>query len=77
MGAREPDQLTAAFTATTQQLRATGIRVQVDHGNDRTPKKTRTHTKAKAPFQLIAGEDDRGYRHRRRRTSLRARPLPG
>ncbi|ROQ41070.1 threonyl-tRNA synthetase [Frondihabitans sp. PhB188] len=41
------------------QLRAEGVRVQIDHGNDRMPKKIRTHTKAKVPFQLIAGEEDR------------------
>jgi threonyl-tRNA synthetase len=35
------------------------VRVQVDHGNDRMPKKIRTPTKAKVPFQFIAGEDDR------------------
>ncbi|WP_434011058.1 threonine--tRNA ligase [Frondihabitans sucicola] len=41
------------------QLRARGVRVQIDHGNDRMPKKIRTHTKQKVPFQLIAGEEDR------------------
>ena len=39
-------------------LRAQGIRVQVDASDDRMPKKIRTHTKAKVPFQLIAGDDD-------------------
>ncbi len=41
------------------QLRATGVRAEVDHSSDRMPKKIRTHTKAKVPFQLIAGEEDR------------------
>jgi threonyl-tRNA synthetase len=41
------------------QLKGAGVRAQVDHGDDRFPKKIRTHTKAKVPFQLIAGEDDR------------------
>ena len=41
------------------QLKAAGVRAEVDHSNDRMPKKIRTHTKAKVPFQLIAGEDDR------------------
>jgi len=41
------------------QLREKGVRAQVDHGDDRFPKKIRTHTKAKVPFQLIAGEEDR------------------
>jgi len=41
------------------QLRAKGVRAEVDHSDDRMPKKIRTHTKAKVPFQLIAGEEDR------------------
>lgn len=41
------------------KLRARGVRAHVDHSDDRMPKKIRTHTKAKVPFQLIAGEDDR------------------
>ncbi len=41
------------------QLRARGVRVQVDHSSDRMPKKIRTHAKSKVPFQLIVGEDDR------------------
>jgi threonyl-tRNA synthetase len=41
------------------ELKAAGVRAEVDHSNDRMPKKIRTHTKAKVPFQLIAGEEDR------------------
>jgi threonyl-tRNA synthetase len=41
------------------RLKAAGVRAEVDHSNDRMPKKIRTHTKAKVPFQLIAGEEDR------------------
>ena len=41
------------------QLKKAGVRAEVDHSNDRMPKKIRTHTKAKVPYQLIAGEDDR------------------
>ncbi|MBK0421306.1 threonine--tRNA ligase [Leucobacter sp. CSA2] len=41
------------------KLRERGVRAEVDHADDRMPKKIRTHTKAKIPFQLIAGEDDR------------------
>ncbi len=40
------------------RLRAEGIRVDVDSSDDRMPKKIRTHTKQKVPFQLIAGDDD-------------------
>ncbi|MCY7325750.1 MAG: threonine--tRNA ligase, partial [Microbacteriaceae bacterium] len=41
------------------KLKAKRVRAEVDHSNDRMPKKIRTHTKAKVPFQLIAGEEDR------------------
>lgn len=41
------------------KLRARGVRAEVDHSDDRMPKKIRNHTKAKIPFQLIAGEEDR------------------
>lgn len=41
------------------QLRGRGVRAEVDLSSDRMPKKIRNHTKAKVPFQLIAGEDDR------------------
>ncbi|CAG7622256.1 Threonine--tRNA ligase [Leucobacter soli] len=41
------------------RLRRQGVRAEVDHGDDRMPKKIRTHTKAKVPIQLIAGEEDR------------------
>lgn len=41
------------------ELRAEGIRAELDDSDDRMPKKIRTHTKSKVPFILIAGEDDR------------------
>jgi threonyl-tRNA synthetase len=41
------------------QLRARGIRVEVDTSDDRFPKKIRTAQKQKVPFMLIAGDDDR------------------
>ncbi|MCU1438151.1 MAG: threonine--tRNA ligase [Naasia sp.] len=40
-------------------LRAAGVRAELDASDDRMQKKIRTHTKAKVPVQLIAGEDDR------------------
>ncbi|MFN0282447.1 MAG: threonine--tRNA ligase [Kineosporiaceae bacterium] len=40
------------------KLRVHGVRVEVDTSDDRFPKKIRTHTKAKVPFLLIAGEED-------------------
>ncbi len=41
------------------QLRASGVRAELDLSNDRMPKKIRNATLQKVPFQLIAGEDDR------------------
>lgn len=40
-------------------LRAAGVRAEVDHSDDRMQKKIRNHTKLKTPIQLIAGEQDR------------------
>jgi threonyl-tRNA synthetase len=42
------------------QLRAQGVRVEVDVADDRFPKKIRNAQKAKVPFMLIAGDDDIG-----------------
>ncbi len=39
-------------------LRAKGIRVEVDHSDDRMQKKIRNHTTGKVPFQLLAGAND-------------------
>jgi threonyl-tRNA synthetase len=40
------------------QLRAAGVRVEVDDSDERMPKKIRTATKQKVPFILIAGGED-------------------
>ncbi len=40
------------------QLVARGIRAEADHSDDRMQKKIRTHTTAKVPFLLLAGEAD-------------------
>ncbi|MGE9783621.1 threonine--tRNA ligase [Janibacter sp. G368] len=42
-----------------QQMRAKGIRVELDESDDRFPKKIRNASKSKVPFTLIAGEEDR------------------
>jgi threonyl-tRNA synthetase len=42
-----------------QQLKAKGVRAELDDSSDRMAKKIRTHTTMKVPFQLIAGEEDR------------------
>ena len=41
------------------KLREAGVRVEVDMSDDRLPKKIRNASKSKAPFILIAGEEDR------------------
>ncbi|MDW4572549.1 threonine--tRNA ligase [Microbacterium sp. M3] len=40
------------------QLRAEGVRAELDHSDDRMQKKIRTHTTQKVPLQLIAGAQD-------------------
>ncbi|MFJ3030809.1 threonine--tRNA ligase [Rothia terrae] len=40
------------------KLQAAGVRVEVDYGTDRFPKKIRTASKEKVPFILIAGGED-------------------
>jgi threonyl-tRNA synthetase len=40
-------------------LRADGVRAELDHSDDRMQKKIRTHTTQKVPLMLIAGEQDR------------------
>jgi threonyl-tRNA synthetase len=42
-----------------QELTQRGVRAELDASDERMQKKIRTHTKAKVPIQLIAGEDDR------------------
>jgi threonyl-tRNA synthetase len=41
------------------QLKAKGVRAEVDDSSDRMAKKIRNHTTMKVPFQLIAGEEDK------------------
>ncbi len=40
------------------QLRAAGVRAELDDSDDRMQKKIRTHTTGKVPYLLIAGEED-------------------
>ncbi len=41
------------------ELRAAGVRAELDRSDDRMQKKIRTHTTQKVPLQLIVGEQDR------------------
>ncbi|MGV3711365.1 threonine--tRNA ligase, partial [Pseudolysinimonas sp.] len=42
-----------------ERLKRDGVRAELDTSDERMQKKIRTHTLAKVPFQLIAGEKDR------------------
>lgn len=53
------DEFSGYLHEIADQLRERGVRVQVDDSDDRMQKKIRNHTKAKVPFQLIAGGEDR------------------
>ena len=44
--------------AVAAQLRTVGIRVEVDHSDERMQKKIRNHTTQKVPFMLLAGAKD-------------------
>lgn len=41
-----------------QELRAAGVRIQIDDSDERMQKKIRNHTMAKVPYMLIAGAED-------------------
>lgn len=41
-----------------EKLKAEGIRIEVDHSDDRMQKKIRNAQKAKVPYMLIAGDED-------------------
>ena len=48
------DDFAPHLDSLTEQLRARGIRAEVDHSDDRMQKKIRTHTQGKVPFMLLA-----------------------
>ena len=52
------DEQVPAVREIAAALKARGIRVEVDAGDDRMQKKIRTHTLAKVPFLLLAGARD-------------------
>ncbi len=52
------DEHVAYLDDVAAQLRARGIRVEVDASDDRMQKKIRNAQKQKVPFMLIAGDDD-------------------
>ncbi len=59
LGIPVAEEYSAYLHDVADQLRRKGIRVEIDDSDDRFPKKIRNASKSKAPFVLIAGEDDR------------------
>ncbi len=59
LGVPVADEYVDYLTDVGRQLRAAGVRFELDASDDRFPKKIRNASKAKVPFVLIAGEDDR------------------
>jgi len=59
MGVPVADEYGDYLNDAADRFRAAGVRVDVDHSDDRMPKKIRTHTTHKVPVIMIAGEQDR------------------
>jgi len=59
LGIPVADEFNAYLEDVAARLRERGIRVEIDESDDRFPKKIRNASKAKVPFVLIAGEEDR------------------
>jgi threonyl-tRNA synthetase len=53
------DDFAPYLASVIDQLKAKGVRAQIDTSDERMQKKIRNHTKDKVPFQLIAGGDDK------------------
>ncbi|MGZ0710827.1 threonine--tRNA ligase (plasmid) [Coraliomargarita sp. W4R53] len=53
------EQYTDYLQDVVATLTSSGVRAELDHGDDRMQKKIRTHTTQKVPLMLIAGEQDR------------------
>ncbi|MEZ5186261.1 MAG: threonine--tRNA ligase [Candidatus Nanopelagicales bacterium] len=58
MGIPVADQHIEYLQDAVEQLRAAGIRAEVDTSSDRMPKKIRNAQKQKVPYMWIAGDDD-------------------
>ena len=52
------DDFSSYLHGIAAELRAAGVRVQVDDSDDRMQKKIRNHTLARVPYMLIAGAED-------------------
>lgn len=58
MGIPVADTFAPHLEEVAAQLRAVGIRANVDTSDDRMQKKIRNHTQSKVPFMLLAGARD-------------------
>ncbi len=59
LGVPVADEYADYLQGVLDRLRRKGVRVELDASDDRFPKKIRNASKAKVPYVLIAGEDDR------------------
>jgi threonyl-tRNA synthetase len=58
VGVPVADEFSPYLHGIAQELKASGVRVQVDDSDERMQKKIRNHTLSKVPFMLIAGAED-------------------
>jgi threonyl-tRNA synthetase len=59
LGVPVADEFAPYLRQVGERLAAEGVRFELDESDDRFPKKIRNASKAKVPFVLIAGEEDR------------------
>jgi threonyl-tRNA synthetase len=58
VGVPVTDDFSSYLHGIATELRAAGVRVQVDDSDERMQKKIRNHTLARVPYMLIAGAED-------------------
>ena len=58
VGVPVADEYSSYLHGIATELRAAGVRIQIDDSDERMQKKIRNHTMAKVPYMLIAGAED-------------------
>ena len=58
VGVPVADEYSSYLHGIASELRASGVRIQIDDSDERMQKKIRNHTMAKVPYMLIAGAED-------------------
>jgi threonyl-tRNA synthetase len=58
VGVPVADEFSPYLHGIAAELRAAGVRIQIDDSDERMQKKIRNHTLAKVPYMLIAGSED-------------------